>query len=108
MSGGIDAARHAAQRNEAEVAQARYVVRGRVQGVGFRWFVLHQASALDLGGYVRNLPDGSVEVLASGAEAGLTRLEQALHRGPSSARVENVEKSDVPHDAKLPKPFDVR
>jgi acylphosphatase len=79
-----------------------------VQGVGFRWFVLQQASALHLGGYVRNLPDGSVEVLARGAEAGMTKLEQALHRGPSSARVEIVEKSDVPHDIELPKPFDVQ
>lgn len=90
------------------MAQARFIVRGRVQGVGFRWFVLQQASALDLGGYVRNLPDGSVEVMAKGTEAGMTRLEQALNRGPSSARVQYVEKTDIPHDINLPKPFDVQ
>lgn len=88
--------------------QARYVVRGRVQGVGFRWFVLHEASALKLGGFVRNLPDGSVEVMVCGPEQAMLQLERLLARGPGSARVEFVEKTDLPHDMDLPKSFGVQ
>ena len=84
-----------------------YVVRGRVQGVGFRWFVLQQAGQWDLAGVVRNLADGSVEVMAEGSSEGLANLEQALRRGPRYARVQSVEKCDVPHEMKLPKPFDI-
>lgn len=88
--------------------QARYVVRGRVQGVGFRWFVLHEASALKLGGFVRNLADGSVEVLVRGPEQAIVQLERLLERGPGSARVDHVEKTDLPHDMNLPKSFGVQ
>lgn len=84
---------------------ARFVVRGRVQGVGFRWFVLQEAAGLDLGGFVQNLPDGSVEVVASGPDFALGQLEQALAHGPRGARVDSVEKTDVPHDIKIVKPF---
>lgn len=88
--------------------QARFVVRGRVQGVGFRWFVLQEAVVLDLGGFVQNLSDGSVEVVASGPAPALGQLEQALSRGPRGARVDSVEKTDVSHDIKIPKPFGVQ
>jgi acylphosphatase len=69
----------------------RYLVSGRVQGVGFRYFTQDIANREGLRGRVRNLPDGCVEVLAEGDEASLQRLEAALWRGPSHARVEHVE-----------------
>jgi acylphosphatase len=69
----------------------RYLVSGRVQRVGFRYFTQDIASREGLTGYVRNLPDGRVEVVAEGDEASLTRLEAALWQGPSHARVEDVE-----------------
>jgi len=88
------------------VARIRCVVRGRVQGVGFRWFVLQEAERLGLGGVVRNLRDGSVEVLAEGSADALAELERTLQRGPRSARVDGVEKQEVPHHIDLPKPFE--
>ncbi len=88
------------------MTQARYVVRGREQGVGFRWFVLQEAGRLCLGGSVRNVRDGSVEVLAEGSPEALAELERVLHRGPRSAQVDGVEKNDVPHDMRFPKPFE--
>jgi len=66
-------------------------VRGRVQGVGFRWFVRERARALGLTGWVRNREDGSVEVLALGEEASLRQLRSLLGTGPSGARVSAVE-----------------
>ncbi|MGE5143344.1 MAG: acylphosphatase [Acidobacteriota bacterium] len=85
----------------------RYIVSGRVQGVGFRWFVMREAARLDLSGYVRNLPDGTVEVVAQGAVAALVSLESALRHGPPAARVDGVDKSNLSHQVDLPKPFDV-
>jgi acylphosphatase len=87
------------------MARARFLVRGRVQGVGFRWFVVRLAERLDLAGLVRNLPDGAVEVMAEGGTASLAELEQALRQGPRMARVDAVDKSDVPHEINLAKPF---
>ena len=65
----------------------RAVVRGRVQGVGFRASTEETARALGLGGWVRNMPDGAVEVEAEGPEDALRELEQFLRRGPRMARV---------------------
>jgi acylphosphatase len=65
-------------------------VHGRVQGVGFRHFVVHEALALGLTGWVRNQPDGSVEALAEGPAAGLHGFVSALQRGPVRARVDRV------------------
>ena len=67
---------------------------GRVQGVGFRWFVNRLAARLALVGWVANLPDGSVRVVAEGRRAELDELERALHDGPSGAYVERVELAD--------------
>jgi len=89
------------------VAAVRFVAHGLVQGVGYRWFVWREAERLGLRGMVRNLPDGSVEVLAEGVTEALDRLERALSRGPPVARVERVEKTDVPHDVQLPKTFEI-
>ena len=67
-------------------------VRGRVQGVNFRYFVERNADALGLSGYVRNLPDRSVvEVCAEGERKDLDRLLELLHTGPPRARVDRVD-----------------
>jgi len=68
-------------------------VHGTVQGVGFRWYVLHRARTLELTGWVRNRPDGSVEVLAEGPRHTLAPLLEALRKGPAGARVTRVEES---------------
>jgi acylphosphatase len=68
-------------------------IEGRVQGVGFRWFVRTSAQALDVAGTVRNRPDGSVEVEAEGPRAALDRLVEALRAGPPGARVTRVNES---------------
>ncbi|MGH7607097.1 MAG: acylphosphatase [Gemmatimonadales bacterium] len=86
----------------------RWVVRGMVQGVGFRWFVSREAERLQLGGFVRNLPDGTVEVVSQGDEKALEVLEQALRRGPRGARVEAVERLHVPGELEIPTWFDIR
>ncbi|AEJ62316.1 Acylphosphatase [Spirochaeta thermophila DSM 6578] len=66
-------------------------VEGRVQGVGFRYSCLQKARALGLVGWVRNTPDGAVEVYAEGPEAALEELARWLHKGPLYAQVLNVE-----------------
>lgn len=66
------------------------IVHGRVQGVGFRATTLDEARRLSLAGWVRNLRDGTVEVLAEGEEARLKLLSAYLHRGPPGARVAQV------------------
>ncbi len=77
---------------ESSVLDAKnYIVTGRVQGVGFRWFVLRRARSLDLTGWVRNLPDGSVEVRAEGTEAALDSLKALLEKGPAGSMVKNVQ-----------------
>jgi len=72
----------------------RFVVRGRVQGVGFRWFVEREARMLGIAGWVRNNADGSVEVLAMGTRDQLAGLHSRLQEGPRAARVDNVEESE--------------
>lgn len=66
------------------------IVYGRVQGVGFRFFVLQQAMELGLTGWVRNLADGTVEVLAEGDIESLQELLTALYQGPNAAFVQDV------------------
>jgi acylphosphatase len=69
----------------------RYIVRGRVQGVGFRWFVEREARLLAVSGWVRNNADGSVEVLAMGNREQLSGLYARLAQGPRASRVDQVE-----------------
>ena len=73
----------------------RFLVSGRVQGVGFRFFALDAARREGLHGYVVNLPDGRVEAHAEGDDASLDRFEMALRRGPSGARVTEVTIDDT-------------
>jgi acylphosphatase len=73
----------------------RFLVSGRVQGVGFRFFALDAARREGLHGHVVNLPDGRVEARAEGDDAALDRFEMALRRGPSNARVSQVTVDDT-------------
>jgi acylphosphatase len=77
------------------IAAKRYFVRGRVQGVGFRYFVERVAAELKLTGYTRNLEDGRVEVYAAGSPANLAELSQRLWKGPRFADVRGVEEQDA-------------
>ena len=74
-----------------DLARLRAIVHGYVQGVGFRYFVVRQANASGLRGYVRNRWDGTVEVIAEGPRPLLESLLALLRRGPSEAEVERVE-----------------
>ena len=67
-----------------------FLVRGRVQGVGFRWFVHREAAELGLSGWVRNTEDGDVEVVVTGKAADLDELRRSLRRGPRGARVDQL------------------
>ena len=86
----------------------RYLVQGRVQGVGFRWFVSRTAQGLRLVGWVANLSGGEVEVVAAGDAGRLDELEQALKRGPPAAQVARVDKAEYPHEADLGNSFEIR
>ena len=68
----------------------RYLIEGRVQGVGFRYFTRRSARQLGLAGYVRNLPDGSVEAVARGTDEALAAFEKSLEQGPPGSRVDSV------------------
>jgi acylphosphatase len=72
------------------------VIRGEVQGVGFRWAVQRQAGELGLTGYAQNLPDGSVRVEAEGDPDRLDLLESFLHQGPRWAEVASLDSQRVP------------
>ena len=67
-----------------------FLIQGRVQGVGFRWYVHREASELDLRGWVRNTEDGEVEVVAAGEAADLAELRASLRRGPRGSRVDRL------------------
>ena len=68
----------------------RFMISGRVQGVGFRWFTQEAAAREGVTGWVRNLPDGRVEAWVEGESDAVTRVERALRAGPAGARVKNV------------------
>src|ERR1700731_4918817 len=81
--------------SEKPVEARRFIVRGRVQGVGFRWFVEREAHILGVAGWVRNNADGGVEVLARGSGDQLLPFRSALRAGPRAARVDEVEELEV-------------
>ena len=80
---------------------------GKVQGVGFRWFVREQARRWGVRGWVRNRPDGTVEIAASGPEDSLKGLLAAVRRGPEGAAVADVHPGALPEAADLPEPFSI-
>ncbi len=85
-----------------------YLVKGRVQGVGFRWFVNQEAAALELRGWVRNTEEGHVEVLAAGHEEDLLQLRRVLAKGSRGSRVDGVEERDLAeHEADGLGPFKI-
>ena len=67
-----------------------FLIQGRVQGVGFRWYVNREAGELNLRGWVRNTEEGEVEVVASGSHADLAELRASLRQGPRGARVDRL------------------
>lgn len=67
-----------------------FLIHGRVQGVGFRWFVQREASELELRGWVRNTEDGDVEVVAAGDAGDIDELRASLRRGPRGSRVDRI------------------
>jgi acylphosphatase len=87
--------------SEKAIEAKRYIVRGRVQGVGFRWFVEREAHLLGIAGWVRNNRDGSVEVLAQGTRQQLSGLHSRLREGPRASRVDAVEVSEASPGAGL-------
>ncbi|HTK29629.1 MAG TPA: acylphosphatase [Vicinamibacterales bacterium] len=78
------------------LVRRQYVIGGRVQGVGFRYFTADAAEREGLHGWVRNLPDGRVEVVAEGDAEAVDRFERLIRRGPRGARVDAVEVDHVP------------
>jgi acylphosphatase len=86
---------HLTPRHPLSIA-TRFIVTGRVQGVGYRFFTCREAQALGICGHVRNLPDGSVEVVAQGEPDVLQAFAERLKEGPPFGRVEGMERSAVP------------
>jgi acylphosphatase len=72
-----------------------YLVKGRVQGVGFRWFVQREAAEIGLRGWVRNTEDGHVEIVAAGSAEDLAELKTALHKGSRGSRVDAVQEHEL-------------
>jgi acylphosphatase len=88
------------------VVRRRFIVSGRVQGVGFRAWTVRRAQVLDLRGTVRNRPDGTVELEAEGSEDAMRRLRELIARGPESAVVRQVREEpesrfDLPPDFRV-------
>lgn len=88
-------------------ARLRLSIRGRVQGVGFRWFLRREARALGLRGWTRNERDGSVTLEAQGPPDQLERLVAAASRGPAASRVEGVAREELAPLAAPERDFDV-
>jgi len=83
------------------------IVKGRVQGVGYRWFARQSAEELGIRGYVRNLPNGDVEVLAQGDDETVDALIERLRRGPSFAHVMDIQAQETNIKQRLDR-FEVR
>jgi acylphosphatase len=77
------------------LATYRYFVTGQVQGVGYRYFTLKAAQELGVNGFVRNLPDGRVEVVAEAPDDVLAQFESRLREGPSFSAVSDIDRSAI-------------
>ena len=98
----------AVQGDDPHLAARRWVVSGRVQGVGFRWFVLNRAQALGARGWVRNLEGGAVEVVALASSATIDQLDQLLAKGPPGAWVAEVTRAEVQQETVDGKSFVIK
>ena len=87
--------------------RVRLVVSGRVQGVGFRWFVREAARQHRLAGWVRNRPDGSVELEASGDDGAFRQFVEEIREGPPGARVDEIRELSSNQTEMLPQPFTI-
>jgi acylphosphatase len=86
-----------------------FLIRGRVQGVGFRWFVHREAAELQLHGWVRNTDSGDVELVASGDPESLAEFRTALHQGSRGSRVDTVVEHELADtEAATLKPFEIQ
>jgi len=84
------------------IVARRFTVSGRVQGVGFRWFVQELAALEGAAGWVANTPDGRVEALVQGDVDAIVRIERQIRRGPPAARVDDVDVVDEPASDRPP------
>ena len=92
----------------SEARRVHVVVLGDVQGVGFRWFTRERAQHAGIRGWVRNMPDGNVELVAEGAPASVQRFLDAVRRGPSRSRVTDLQIRDEKTEQELAPGFDIR
>ncbi len=76
----------------------KYIVSGRVQGVGFRWFTINNAQLIGISGYVKNRADGTVEIVARGTDEQLERFLLDIKKGPSFSRVEEIKTEELPDE----------
>ena len=81
------------------MVKQRYIVSGKVQNVGYRYWALHNADELELNGWVRNLPNSSVELLAEGELSSLIEFEKRLRKGPLTSKVSEVTLLDIYDDS---------
>ena len=88
--------------------QREYIVVGKVQGVGFRYFTAQLAESLGIHGWVQNSEDLSVRIFAAGSEDALADFEDALHDGPPNSAVTNISSSVSTLDSKTMDSFEVR
>ncbi len=95
------------EEEDTAIRAYRWAISGRVQGVGFRWFVLRAAQRLGVTGWARNLWDGGVEVMGQGTLSMLHDFEKELRKGPLLSNVENVEKTEVTSEVSTFKSFDI-
>ncbi len=84
------------------IVARRFLISGRVKGVGFRYYAFESAEREGVTGFVRNLPDRRVEVVAEGDADAIERFERALRQGPPAARVEDVETETLPPTGRYP------
>jgi acylphosphatase len=80
----------------SDLQTRRYLISGRVQGVGFRWFVEREAALIGVTGWVRNCESSDVEVMATGTREQHNSLRRKLHEGPRAARVDRIHESVAP------------